>query len=470
MGSELVQTGFFDLEEVRNEGAVQVAYDYSRVTPEQADKLQTIYNRVLIRHMATAYEDGKDLLEARAIQGLPYKEFIAWAHAAYGWGESAVNDKMNIALRWGPITPTIGVIEDRARYLLSTKTTPEPARQEAKTLLDSGVDVNEELAKQLRDKHKADLEEAERAKKELQRQFDLFRESSQKELDLFKWEKALQDSERDAKLKKLEDDLKATSEEKEKIAQSKKETILQDTPETKAKLEQLDKDIKALEKKEKKLKSEKKVLSDEAKRLGDELVAQRDANEARRKQEEYEQQIKDQCKESNQAIQKAITQYVGHLPTSLASQIYTFDEWAMLDQTDKLLDYCKEAIAHARLDRYKSQFIDVNASSDLVVYEAQDHYTFDSIPIEQVNTPPPIVGIPDEHLELFTAYQQTVWSTPQPSLLWSAPDNNYTDQMREKGKHIQFTKELLRSGVDRRIRGAQEAMKRTLGIWEEAKV
>lgn len=103
MSSELVQNGFFDLEEVRNAEPIQVTYDYSRVTPEQADKLETIYNRMFMRHLRTAYEDGKDLLEAKNTKNLPYSEFMAWAQACYGWSERIIDQKINRALYWGDL-------------------------------------------------------------------------------------------------------------------------------------------------------------------------------------------------------------------------------------------------------------------------------------------------------------------------------------------------------------------------------
>src|SRR5258708_2382064 len=132
---------------------VQITFDSSLVNEEQTNQLQAIYNRVLIRHMATAYEDGKDLLEAKNIKGLSYKDFIAWTSSAFGWSEHTVVDKMNVALRWGPATATVAVIEDRAIYLLSTKKIPESAREEAKERLISGEDIDEKTAKQIRGDH-----------------------------------------------------------------------------------------------------------------------------------------------------------------------------------------------------------------------------------------------------------------------------------------------------------------------------
>lgn len=92
-----------------------------------------------------------------------------------------------------------------------------------------------------------------------------------------------------------------------------------------------------------------------------------------------------------------------------------------------------------------------------------------AVPQYQPALPDP--SIPNKYQDLFAEYQQAVWSFSEDDLvlgllLWSAPNHGYTNQMMEREKHIQFTKELLRSGVDRRIRGAHEAMKQTLGTWE----
>src|SRR5882757_10213707 len=156
MSQELVQTGFFDVEEVRDEKPIQISYDYHRVTPEQAEKLQVIHKRTLIRHAVTYYEDGRDLLEAQGTQGLPYDEFMTWAKACYGWSRRTIDNKMNAALYWGDFTAAAAVIEDQAVYVLSSKRVPESVRQEAKALLNAGEDIDEERARQLRDKHKAE--------------------------------------------------------------------------------------------------------------------------------------------------------------------------------------------------------------------------------------------------------------------------------------------------------------------------
>jgi len=82
-----------------------------------------------------------------------------------------------------------------------------------------------------------------------------------------------------------------------------------------------------------------------------------------------------------------------------------------------------------------------------------------------------VIGIPPEYQALFDEYKQAVLSFSDDvlvlgQLLWNAPGHGYIDQMMEPEKHIQFTKELLSSRVDRRIRAALSAMKIVLGIQE----
>ena len=76
----------------------------------------------------------------------------------------------------------------------------------------------------------------------------------------------------------------------------------------------------------------------------------------------------------------------------------------------------------------------------------------------------PVIGIPTEYQALFDKYRQAALAHPNPTLLWKA--HGYPLHMMEREKHIQFTKELLSSEVDRRVKAAIEAMKRTLGTWE----
>lgn len=328
MSSNLVQTGFFDLEEVRNSDPIQVAYDYSRVTPEQSDKLQAIYNRVLIRHVATAYEDGKDLLEARNIQGLPYKEFIAWAQGVFGWGESSIKNKMNVALSWGPITPTVGVIEDRAMYVLSTKDTPESARKEAKQRLTSGEDIDKEGAKEIRDRHKAEVSELEAKNKQLQTKFDFHKQYAQQQEELL-----------NAKIDDLEQELATLSQ---------PQTIIEEKhvipPETLEHIQKLEAELKERTK-------ERDGLSQLREQLSKELDEQRDANKARREQELYEHRINDRVRKSAEEWGKYSVTFLGQFPSPIESQVVTANNWALLDHAADMAQKIIDAVKQAKISK-----------------------------------------------------------------------------------------------------------------------
>jgi primase-polymerase (primpol)-like protein len=82
-------------------------------------------------------------------------------------------------------------------------------------------------------------------------------------------------------------------------------------------------------------------------------------------------------------------------------------------------------------------------------------------------TSPHTDSIPDEYRGLLVRYQKKVFSLPVNTLLWRASDNGYKNTMFDKNGHIARTKSLLRSGETPKVKGAVEAMQRTLGEYEE---
>lgn len=395
---ELVQAGFFDLEETHNDSPIQVTYDYSRVTPEQANQLETIYNRVLVRHIATAYEDGKDLLEARNIQGLPYKEFIAWACAVFGWGESSVCDKINVALNWG-ITPPGGVIQDKAMYVLSRKNTPDSARQEAKALLTAGISITEDQAKEIRDRHKAELEELKEANQELQRSFDLFKEDRENERQEFENKIRAKNSEIGTLEDKaliheqakaiIDQQMKANAEEiahllEELSKQSEPERVEIDKfvtpPEVEAENKAMKERITALEEEQNKLLDASSTRSSELENITQErdnlkkevdgLKKLANDNLFAETQTKYEAEVKDANRKMVSIFDKGIRDARALFPDPIdARQAYGGDEWArvtwMRNQALRFieeLDKLKESI--------ESQFVDASSPDSPKFIEA----------------------------------------------------------------------------------------------------
>jgi DNA repair exonuclease SbcCD ATPase subunit len=274
---------------------VQLGFDYSQVNEEQSSQLQAIYNRVLLRHMSTAYEDGKDLLEAKSIKDLPYKDFIAWANAMFGWSESSVNQKINVALNFGS-TPTVGVIEDRALYLLSTKRVPESAREEAKERAASGEEITEEIARQIRDAHK----EKEQAQAEVKRAHEQLWQTQE-----ISQNRSIQLNEQIAKLRL----------EIEALTAKKSSGI---SPEAQEKIN--------------KLTEQRDNLSKKVEELGEE--ARKAA--LKRNEEEQERRIRQDWRKLTKDFQVAVVKMLSQLPSPIDVQVFEADDWERLSQAKEL--------------------------------------------------------------------------------------------------------------------------------------
>jgi hypothetical protein len=289
---------------------VQATFDYSLIGEDQASQLQAIYNRVLTRHMATNYEDGKDLTEAENIQGLPYAMFIAWAHGVFGWSERTIDNKKNAYLRWGDFTATVAVIEDRAMYLLSTKRVPESAREEAKERLNTGEDITEEAAKQIRDAHKA-KEQAEATEKRTR-------------LELNQQIAGLQ----------------------QEIERLSTPTIIQVMP------PEVEIELVELKGKVKKLTEQRDNLSRKAEELG------KEAREAtlKRNEEERERQVRQNWQKLTKDFQLAVVKLMSQLPSPIDVQVFEAEDWERLSQAKEL---ARRFIAECEsLSRSPSMIID----------------------------------------------------------------------------------------------------------------
>lgn len=280
---------------------IQTTFDYSLITEEQASQLKVIYNRVLIRHMSTAYEDGKDLLEAKNTKGLSYEAFMSWAQSSYGWSENTITLRMNIALRWGPFTEESsvnGLIGKFAMGLLSSKDVPESARQEAKELLASGESVSTEMAKQIRDAHKAKARAEEEAEEERQIRFQ--------------WQSKAE--EYTQQIAELQDQIEMMEEPKEveKIVPS---------PSDKAEIERLQKKVREITEKRDNLSKENEALAD--------FVREQTVEQKAR---EYEESVRKNwraiCTTFNQSVLKTFSQW----PSPIDAQYFESDDWAYLSQ------------------------------------------------------------------------------------------------------------------------------------------
>jgi len=409
---------------------------------------------------------GQNLIAVKA--KLPHGQYLPWLKAEFEMSERQARNFTRVATRFETKSAIIADLSPTIIYELAA---PSTSDEIVDGVISGEIDPTLEAIRAEKEQEKARADEEERLRKELEQEFTLFKNQTRIDLDQAKGN--LSAKENELKLtqenKKLQEDkVKALEDENKKIKEEKTQIVKEDTDETKADLENKGKELQEakakleeLEKKEKQLEKDKKTLSDEATKLAAALKKQTDENAAIARQERYENRVKEQCRKSNETIQKAITQFVGQLPTTQASQVYTFDEWAQLDQTDKLLDYCKEAIAHAKQEQHNSQLIDANSSNDLAVYDSQEPHAIES---DQSHAPAIEHFATDIDSEaLFAQYQQYVKTFPEEKLWWRAPQCGIKDMEMDRDLHIHYTRELLKSGDPYRITAAIEGMRRTLG-------
>src|SRR5205807_3628243 len=234
--------------------------------------------------------------------------FEGWIDQALGWSRSTAYRIIDRYEQFGTV-PNLGQLDIvlSAQYCLSGPTVPQQATEKAIELAESGEKITVAKANALIDKWQRIAEEKEKEAKDAQDQLGLFQAHSQLAQDKI-----------DALSQQITD-----LEEKLRTAQTpeKKEVISQEILDKIANLETLIK----------KLKEQNQHLSNETDKLTAELRAQRNANEARHKQEQYEYKIKDGWKRTTEALYKALSQFVGQIPSPIAIQVFEGDEWARYD-------------------------------------------------------------------------------------------------------------------------------------------
>lgn len=120
--------------------------------------------RILVKQTAQGIiEIGQRLIEVK--ERLPHGEFLPWIRDEFGWSEKTAVDWMNVTKTFKSVPGTdLNMFQAKALYLLSAPSTPEPAREEALTLAESGERITHQKAQELVARHKAEVEVA---KKEL---------------------------------------------------------------------------------------------------------------------------------------------------------------------------------------------------------------------------------------------------------------------------------------------------------------
>lgn len=116
-----------------------VAFGYSSVAVEAATELRVIAARVRDQHrwhIEAVVEIGKDLARAKEILG--HGNFLPWLHAEFRWSERTARNYVMAAEHFGGKTAKIADLDLGAVYVLSSKSTPEPIRQEVIQRMESG--------------------------------------------------------------------------------------------------------------------------------------------------------------------------------------------------------------------------------------------------------------------------------------------------------------------------------------------
>lgn len=223
-----------------------------------------------------------------------------------------------------------------AQYKLAQPGTQQEARKEAIERAESGEKITIAKANGLIEKWQRIAEDNKKQAEEAQRQLSIFQSRSRLA---------------QGKIDELTNQI-AELEEKLRVVEipEKIEVIPQIT---------LDK-ITNLESLVKKQKEQNKQLTNRIDILSTDLEKQRDANEARRKQEQYEFGIKDAWKKATDAFYKALSQFVGQFPSPIATQVFDANDWARYDQIDQALKHFDEAFANIKATRYSNQFIDAS--------------------------------------------------------------------------------------------------------------
>jgi hypothetical protein len=375
MSQELVQTGFFDLE-------LDVPQKTWHIGLE--DKLQdTLRQRAAKIKAVVAQANfiiGEEL--ATAQKELTYKNggFVKWLEEEVGIDNQRAYEFIQIWEHF-KMFPNIGNISEIGKMVLmisSKKDVPESAREEIVTRHEAGEKITLAVSDEIIERHKAELEAVEKAKNELQQEFDLFRdqarkdlEAKQRELEVYQENVRLQKEDFERTKGKFEEDMKSAKEERELIEKSKVQIIKEDTPETKAKLEDAEKKIKEIEEREKQIKAERDKKADDLKKSGDrvkKLTEQVKGYLAVSKQETHNEQIRTKARQCCDAYHQGINQGSARQVRPLdAQQAFGPDEWAMYDETEAALRRAADDFARLK-ETVASQFVDATPIVETTKY------------------------------------------------------------------------------------------------------
>jgi hypothetical protein len=366
--SDLVQTGFFDLELDAPQKTWHIGLEdkLQDTLRQRAAKIKTVVaqaNFLIGEELATAQKE------------LTYKNggFVKWLEEEVGIDNQRAYEFIQIweHYKMFPLSGNISSLGKKVLLAGAQKDVPESARQEIVTRHEAGEKVTLAVSDEIIERHKAELEELEEARQDLQREFDLFKEDierereekqreldiKKKELELFRWEKDLEDSKHEGQQKQLQEDI-------DRLKQEKVKTIQEDTPETKAKLEEVEKQLKEIEAQKQKLADDKKEQDSQLKQKTDrvkELTNQIKEYNVANKQEKHNEKVRAKCRQMCDAYSQGRNLASTRMVTaSDAQQAFSQEEWAMIAEEEAGLRRAADELTRLR-ESVTSQFVDATS-------------------------------------------------------------------------------------------------------------
>jgi len=136
----------------QGEQTMQEAFDYTPLTSDIAEQVQTVAQRIrqmVKRTLEDLLAVGGDLLAVKA--ALPHGRFGPWLRAEFGWTERTARLFMTVAQRFGPKTePLFDLrIDPTAAYLLAAPSAPEEASAAAVQRAESGEHITVSVAREI---------------------------------------------------------------------------------------------------------------------------------------------------------------------------------------------------------------------------------------------------------------------------------------------------------------------------------
>lgn len=306
---------------------IQLSFDYSVLSPEQAQRTQEAEYRIIGRTQKTIVENGRDLLAVK--RDIGHGHFVNWLQSI-GLSKQTAERWMNVAENFGEKTHHES-FENSALYLLSTSKVPESAREEAKERAEAGEKITEEIARQIRDAHKA-KEQAEQQAQLAQQ--ELFQSRAESHNAIIRLSQQIEDlqkqrDERQHQISTLQQQIASIKKPEVQIREIEKEVI---PPDAQAKIAQAE----AMQVQIAKLTEQRDNLSNLAQDLGKDLDTLREANEAKRQREIQEARVLQNWREATGVFHKQVLKLFTQFPTPVDTQIFEAEDWERLAQAENI--------------------------------------------------------------------------------------------------------------------------------------